>query len=707
VTHAPDQPANRYCQRLGITPPDLNVALANRELDLVHLMVLALLEAGRPLSLDAIVARLQQLDLPPRFAGKDLAASLRKGWHSQACLVRDPTDGSFALDLLCDFELGHVARLARADRLPPARPVDVPQPPDDVPLSEAEVDAAFRDRTLDTYSAVRRAAAILEASGGESLSLDDINERLVALAGAFARIREQSVLAWRSSLVQVDADGRLRLDTSSPDLRGMRRDVRRLGAARLRAEAEARAFEARRAAFQVTKSASDQREEEEARRARRALVHVVMADDVPRAAAVIDVAARELRVFPEERLRELPDVLATVDFLAGLDLRPSLRRLGLDPDRWWLAELRPTRRTFRPAEGGPAVAVSLRTVVRATVGSRAVFAERGASPGRTGEAPERLAARVDAEARALFALYQYGALHGGVRVRRRHDDDLLPVSWSLPGDPDLRSTLRAANRHWSLIEAVVGRPPDLVDPWRTAETMTLLEMDGPVLLVKQDDRVRVLDPKDVHAIRLPDPAAAAAIRPAHDFELDTRWCRIDARLEEIDPPVWRLLEVPASISLAVLHEVLQAAFGWTNSHLHVFEIGEERIGIPYDIDQFHEGQLTRSARLVTLGDVVDRGFRRFTYEYDLGDSWRHVIEIEDVRDTPDGDRGVSCLDGARAAPPEDCGGPRGYARLLDILFDPQHPEFEEMRAWVGRRFEPERFERREIDRALADVSYWR
>ena len=68
--------------------------------------------------------------------------------------------------------------------------------------------------------------------------------------------------------------------------------------------------------------------------------------------------------------------------------------------------------------------------------------------------------------------------------------------------------------------------------------------------------------------------------------------------------------------------MLQVALGWTNSHLHVFEIADQRIAIPYDLEQLMDGQITCSARLVTLGDVVDHAVRRFAYEYDFGDSWR-------------------------------------------------------------------------------------
>jgi hypothetical protein len=217
----------------------------------------------------------------------------------------------------------------------------------------------------------------------------------------------------------------------------------------------------------------------------------------------------------------------------------------------------------------------------------------------------------------------------------------------------------------------------------------------------------VVEAADVRAIRLTDPAATADVRPGYDFRLDERVVRLRVTLEGIDPPVWRQLEAPAWLKLARLHDVLQVAFGWTNSHLHVFEVGAERIAVPHSLDQLEEGGVTRSGRLVELGHLVDLGHRRFTYEYDLGDSWRHVVEVEHVAKPTDDDGWVRCLAGARSCPPEDCGGPGGYAHLLEILFDPRHPEFDEARQWVGPGFEPERFDLAAVNAALQRMRWER
>jgi hypothetical protein len=265
--------------------------------------------------------------------------------------------------------------------------------------------------------------------------------------------------------------------------------------------------------------------------------------------------------------------------------------------------------------------------------------------------------------------------------------------------------LRAANRHWRPVEIVLERSTDLSEPWRLAMAATIVECEGRTLYVRIGDEVRPLDSADICALRLPPGPGTPTVAPESWFRFDRRTCRVTVTLQGIQPPIWRRLEVSASTTLARLHEVLQAAMGWTNSHLHMFEIGDERIAIPYDLDQLMEGDISRSGRLVNLGDVVDHGVRRFTYEYDFGDSWLHTIEIEEVRAARGGEDRPRCVDGARACPPEDCGGPNGYARLLEILFDPHHPEFEEMRAWAGR-LEPERFNLPSVNAAVAAVTVY-
>lgn len=160
-------------------------------------------------------------------------------------------------------------------------------------------------------------------------------------------------------------------------------------------------------------------------------------------------------------------------------------------------------------------------------------------------------------------------------------------------------------------------------------------------------------------------------------------------LLEIEPAIWRRLQVPASITLRKLHKALQAAMGWTNSHLHEFVIGAESYG---PTEPWAEPTPdVRSDRAVRLADVVTTPGMEFTYLYDFGDDWTHRIVVESMRPAAAAAYHALCLDGARACPPEDSGGSHGYAHLLSALADPDHEEHADLEGWAGD-FDPEAFD---------------
>jgi hypothetical protein len=688
---------NTYCRRLGISVPRVEVVAQIPEVRLFHLVVVALIERGGPMTVDEIAERLDRAALPARLVTPDLAASVKKAWHGQPPLVRDGDD-RLALDLLSS-DLRHLQFVTGLRTRPATRQASEESrlPGDEVPLSQEEVTAAFKDRVVYACSSVRRAAAMLDAWGSPQ-TFDEVERRLRELTDGREKIDETTVSAWRTDLMSVEPGGVLRLNPASPVVGAFRRAIRRMAFARLRAEAESQRFKARWQERSRARAVEERAAMDLARQTRRALLHIVPAGQPARAAVVIDVQRRDARVFLGDDLALLAARLEDFDFLAGVDLRASLRAVGLDPDRWLLAELRPVPRTFRPAARST-VAVTLDAVVRATTGIRRVPAGAGAWERLLDEKRGRdVADRLTAEARALCVLYEYGALHGGVRVRTRPGDRLLPVDWSLGGDPDIHSVLDAAMRAYAAVDLVIGAPPDPADPWKHAVRAGIADCVWPHLVIRTPAGVQLLDGDHVCAVRVADPTAAATVRPRHTFVRREGVCQLKVTLDGIEPPIWRRLVVPASYTLERLHDVLQKALGWTNSHLHVFQYGDERVGIPYELGDLDD-TYTRSGRIVHLGDIVAQGHRRLVYEYDFGDGWTHTIDVEDVRD---GDEGPSplCLDGARACPPEDCGGVGGYERLLDIVFDPTHEEFEEMRVWAGSAFQPERFELRRVNEQL-------
>ena len=145
------------------------------------------------------------------------------------------------------------------------------------------------------------------------------------------------------------------------------------------------------------------------------------------------------------------------------------------------------------------------------------------------------------------------------------------------------------------------------------------------------------------------------------------WCQLRIVLEGPAPEIWRRLVVPADATLGWLHAVLQISMGWTNSHLHQFRCGGKHISDPkFELEQFDDSPRVIDEGKIRLNDLVTVSGESFTYEYDFGDSWNHLITVEDFLDPSVAIAGKAvCIDGERACPPEDCGGEPGYAALLE------------------------------------------
>jgi len=164
-------------------------------------------------------------------------------------------------------------------------------------------------------------------------------------------------------------------------------------------------------------------------------------------------------------------------------------------------------------------------------------------------------------------------------------------------------------------------------------------------------------------------------------------------LLETKPPIWRRLAVPDG-TLDSLHEHIQCAMGWTNSHLHQFVIRGRTYGDPQLLDDGFEDTAFEDSTDIWLSDLfakVRRPFR-FEYQYDFGDDWRHELVLEEIAAKEPGITYPRCLAGARACPPEDVGGTWGYEHLLEVLRDPGHEEHEDLVTWAGGKFDPERFD---------------
>lgn len=180
-------------------------------------------------------------------------------------------------------------------------------------------------------------------------------------------------------------------------------------------------------------------------------------------------------------------------------------------------------------------------------------------------------------------------------------------------------------------------------------------------------------------------------------------------IDDITPPIWRDIVVSERATLLQLHRTLQIAFGWFDMHLHLFEIN----GVKYSQPEADSGagldELdARSTLDVSIKDLRLPEGATFTYEYDFGDSWMHTVLVTSVHEEIDPELTAYPLlvGGARAAPPEDCGGAPGYEQLLTVLRDPKNKEHEAMLMWLGLPFDPELFDMRTVTHALTMACGW-
>lgn len=129
--------------------------------------------------------------------------------------------------------------------------------------------------------------------------------------------------------------------------------------------------------------------------------------------------------------------------------------------------------------------------------------------------------------------------------------------------------------------------------------------------------------------------------------------QLRVQLLDVKPTPWRRVVVPAAIQLDHLHRVIQAAMGWEDAHLWRFHLHGTDYG----------PELGRSPR-VPLSRFRLRAGERFTYVYDFGDWWEHEVRVEAA--TPADARGLvpRCVGGNGTCPPEESGGPAGYAEQV-------------------------------------------
>jgi hypothetical protein len=193
------------------------------------------------------------------------------------------------------------------------------------------------------------------------------------------------------------------------------------------------------------------------------------------------------------------------------------------------------------------------------------------------------------------------------------------------------------------------------------------------------------------------------------------------------PPIWRRFAVPSDIRLSNLHYAIQIVMGWTNSHLHQFVIPDNRPKpTREEIDELRQAgqwekltERTRRGRYISdprfeleniedekkvkLAELAPAAKSNFIYEYDFGDNWEHLIEVVKISPPADKVKYPVCLAGELACPPDDCGGIWGYCDMLEVLKNPKHKDYKDIRGWMPPGFNPERFNLEAVNAELAEL----
>jgi hypothetical protein len=169
-------------------------------------------------------------------------------------------------------------------------------------------------------------------------------------------------------------------------------------------------------------------------------------------------------------------------------------------------------------------------------------------------------------------------------------------------------------------------------------------------------------------------------------------------LQDIQPPIWRQIQVWEDITLGQLHTILQIVMHWEDYHLHEFTVGRRLYSVPDPDDELHERKVIDELR-AKLCDVVPRVGTQFLYVYDFGDNWRHELLLEAIVMPEPDMKYPRCIAGARRIPPEDVGGTTGYEDYLAAVADPKHQEHEKMLRWRGE-FGSETFSTDDVNQRL-------
>lgn len=490
---------NATCDILGIAVPSLEGVKGHPQANTYALLIVALLERGEAMTLAAVAQRFEETGIAP---GSDALRALSRCRPARPPVYRDgdrytldPHDAD--LDLMA-FRLG--LRPAKAPRLAVVRPEPEPLPGLDVPLGVAELEEAFRGVYLGSnWSAQRLAIAVLEAHGGRMAGAEVV-ATLDRLATSHT-LRSKAADHWHPGSPVTAANGIWTRDPQHTAVYAARQAIRARIAKKRREQASrpdpsviaanAKAAERRRAAHAAELAALH-----------RVLLRTFPAKD-PEVAALIDVNAHELTFYTKGELDRLRQRLVDCDLIGAVDVRAVLAALGVDHKERRLDELGPPQKSRTLNKAGRKLKITVDLLVRGSCGISQPFGEAKKlraylAAGET----TKLRRRLEADAKSLLALYQYGRLHGALRLHWGFIDERIPAPWHHWDEPTLRTLIHQAHEQACAIEVVIGSAPGWSDPWSRVRRCVVEQSDRYSYTMFDLERGEAIDEWDVQLARL-------------------------------------------------------------------------------------------------------------------------------------------------------------------------------------------------------------
>jgi hypothetical protein len=490
---------NPYCDALGIAVPRLEAAANAADANTYSLLIAALLERGEPMTLEEAAERFEAAGIA---SASRALASLKRCRPARAPIYRDGS--RYALDPhdhetdLWAFRLG--LRPPKAAPLALVRPDPPPLPSPDTPLTVASLAEAWRYGVPSTWSAQRTAVCVLDAHGGP-MPPDDV-VAFVRARSQWSLLSTESARYWRrGAAVRARGDGAWELDPAHYAVPAARRAVHeRIAMIRRWAglRPDAAVAEAQRKRFEREREENAER----LARMRRVVVHAFPVAS-PAAVVLVDVGRRAITTFMGEEIAEAVARLADYDVIAAVEVRALLRTLDFDPGARRLGELGPPQKSKRLNRWGRTLKITLSMLVQGSCGISRPFGQEKVLREylRDGKGT-KFRRRLEADAKSLFALYQYGRLQGAVRLRWGFLDEMIPAPWVHRDELTLYGLMRRAHELGTSLDVVVGSAPGWADPWSRARSAYVRSDESGWRWWLEDEEGYLIEEADVQLARL-------------------------------------------------------------------------------------------------------------------------------------------------------------------------------------------------------------